>query len=177
MDLNYSIWDTYGSNFIDPLFIPYQNDKITNNISKGCPVNKTKTIGGMNTLVHPELIRKNWGLSFMKKHTNYPCPIGWMKMNKDDDNWCVQVKPEYTPLFYTNLANIPKNMYFEGYTNNIYNNLNGADKYSTKYGDKFPNEFEYRSQSPYKDEYVSSYKSKNSCTNYKKLPSKNSYFN
>ena len=77
--------DYYKASFIDPLFYPYT-------LERPLTINP-------NTMNSNE-IRYNWGQTFRKKYSEYPCPMGFKNIG---DDYCARFIPQI-PIFYTPLG-------------------------------------------------------------------------
>jgi hypothetical protein len=159
MDINLPVWGYYpqdNSQFIDPLYIPYQNQarpscharKVRTPNGKEvpgeCPYNPWREAGQgySDGLVHPELVRKGWGQDFMLLHPDKdPCPEGWTKTK---GGWCVANKPEFGDHgLYSTDAFIPEYQYHGGYA---------PARQCPR--DRPINEFDNRSVNPFTGDYV-----------------------
>jgi len=114
MEVNLPVWKYYEPGFVDPLYQPYQRKSVKASPSLGedCYI-KVNSFArqGPPEMVYPELVRNGWGKSFQRMFSYDPCPHGWIK---GADNWCIEGTPEFTPLFYTEKAFVPKNQYHPG---------------------------------------------------------------
>lgn len=109
MDYNASLWSYYQPGFVDPLYVPYLRKPVKDPEGNTICVNAWEKQG---TIVNPELVRRNWGMTFMRPHATYPCPTGF---ESRPGGYCSQVELEHEPVFYTDKAFIAKNQYWEGY--------------------------------------------------------------
>jgi hypothetical protein len=112
MDYNYTVWDYYQPNFVDPEFAPYMRTPVMDQWGNTIMTNTWESIQNPNGLINPELIRKNWGLRFALLHPDDPCPAGFYKT---PDGYCHRTPEQYEPILYTDKAFIPKNQYWSGY--------------------------------------------------------------
>lgn len=182
MEINLPVWGYYppdNSYFVDPLYVPYQRELTpvcdpdatscksnSGNVCKDpeiCEVNTWKQQGYPDALVHPELVRKAWGLSFQKMHPDkdVTCPEGW---SPGEDGWCFENKPEWEGTFYTKDAFVPKYQYFGSYAPGLKNN----------YCTKKINHFDMKSVNPWTGNYTIYHNARpaNNRENYGHLPSK-----
>lgn len=161
VDINYTVWDYYKHD-TDPLYTPYEKviDK------DGCPINKNalyhnplsnRECSSGNTLIHPEYVRKGWGLRFQRKFGHYPCPHGYVDVG---NGYCEPSVPESkNGIFYTKDAFTPKNQYFA--------DINPSDKKCVVESSTAP-EFEDYSINPFNGmRDVSQYRPKGCNRNYK----------
>jgi hypothetical protein len=182
MQVNESVWNAYQPGYVYPEFVPYLNYNVpfkpngssskSNGSTKDshgndvCSVNINKwQHQGPETLVNPELVRKNWGMSFMMKHPKFSqCPPGWIK---GEEGWCVAMQPENEAVFYTNKAFVPKIQYWDNYTNGKRGDSKRRISEST----------DMRSVNPLNGEYTVYYEPKETKRNqkYGLAPSKDSY--
>jgi hypothetical protein len=77
--------DYYKQQFVDPLFYPYTRPR--------------KLYLNPDTMNANE-VRYNWGQTFRKKYSGYPCPMGFKNI---DGDYCKRFIPQI-PLFYTTLG-------------------------------------------------------------------------
>jgi len=106
-----------------------------------CQVNTWKRQGYADGLVHPELVRRGWGLDFQLMHPDKdPCPRGWIK---GEDGWCFSEEPEFEGTFYTERAHVPRYQYWNGYAPRLVNPKR-----------REISEFDMRSVHPMTGEYV-----------------------
>lgn len=115
MQVNNSVWDVYKPGYIDPLYEPYQKHSVYAypELGQSCNIKLNSWARqGPPEMVYPELVRNGWGKSFQRMFSYDPCPGGWVK---GPDNWCIEEKQEFTPIFYTDKAFIPKNQYWNSY--------------------------------------------------------------
>lgn len=145
MEVNLPVWKYYNkddSYFVDPMYVPYIRSLVPDKDGQCgvCEIN-TWEKQGPSIAVNPALVRKGWGLDFQLMHPDKdPCPEGW---NKGEDGWCVENKPEFYPIFYSDDAFIPKYQYWDSYAPKLINPRA-----------KQINEFDQRSVSPWTGEYV-----------------------
>jgi len=113
MHANLPVWKYYDKDFVDPLYVPYQDKQIrttTNgNCNSGacgsgtgedtqvCPVN-TWVTQGCNAMVNPALVRQGWGQSFQRAQPFISCPPGF---TEGVDGWCFPSQREFEPIFYS----------------------------------------------------------------------------
>lgn len=146
MEYNLPVWGYYPSNdeyFVDPMYVPYVRDLVPDENGRcgECEINPWKKQGYADGFVHPELVRKGWGLGFQLMHADKdPCPEGW---TKGIDGWCVENKPEFQGTFYTEKAFVPKYQYWDSYAPKLINPRA-----------KQINEFDQRSVNPWTGNYV-----------------------
>lgn len=170
MEINLPVWNYYpygDKYFVDPMYVPYVRSLVEvegdDGITEECEVNTWKKQGYSDGFVHPELVRKGWGLSFQLLHPDKdPCPEGW---TKGVDGWCVENKPEFEGTFYTKDAFVPKYQYWDSYAPRLKNARN-----------KQINQFDMKSVNPWTGNYViynHPYPASNRTT-YGYLPSKDS---
>lgn len=173
MNVNLPVWGYYtkdGSQFIDPLYAPYTRVPIelkdrAGNTEQICPVNPYKKQGYKDGLVHPELVRKGWGLSFQLLHPDKDqCPHGW---TKGEDGWCVANQPEFEGTFYTKDAHVPMYQYHDGY----------APREMCGRASRQISQFDRKSVNPFTGNYSMLYQGKPSGMRqkYGHLPAKDSY--
>jgi hypothetical protein len=124
--VNQSIWLEYVPGFTDSLFYPYIN-RANNGIvdPRRIPVDKNgmstvasppedckscQQIGDPN-MVNQNLIRQGYNQTFQLKHSNFPCPTGWSKVDTPSGKpasvndvalrYCVRNNPEFEGTMYT----------------------------------------------------------------------------
>lgn len=166
---NASVWDYYPKNdskYLSPMYAPYQPWFSRAKDGQICPAPSPFAPQGYSDgFVNEGLVRKGWGLSFMLKHTDDPCPAGW---TKESDGMCYENEPEFGSYgngLYSENAFVPKYQYWNGYTQS---NKNAFVREI--------NEFDNRSINPFTGEmisYITSYPAQ-STTGYGKLRSKDS---
>ncbi len=121
METNSSVWKHYQPGYVADEYVPYLRELATDAYGNDVEVNNWK--GPMpTTMVQPELVRINKGLTYMRLYADDPCALGW---KKDPNNlgYCVQEPLRHEPVFYTKKAFIAKNQYFNGpqYENGVLN--------------------------------------------------------
>ena len=166
MQVNLPVWGYYPKDdkyFIDPLYVPYQSVPVKTECGV-CPFNPWKKQGDP-LAVNPGLVRRGWGLDFVKMHPakDRQCPEGW---TPGEDGWCLASKPEYEGTLYTDKAFTPMYQYWDSYAPRL----------------KDPNvrqlnSFDQRSVNPFTGNYVMYHNSKPNGlrSKYGHLPSKDSY--
>jgi hypothetical protein len=110
-------WTRYSPGYINKDFAFYDREPVElgpNTVSgvNLAYINRFKEMGDYDGLVNKNLVRRDWGMSFQRAHSGYPCPPGW---KAGLDGWCVQAPPENEQIFYTDRAFIPKYQYWSGY--------------------------------------------------------------
>jgi hypothetical protein len=75
----------YDPNFVDPLYAQYS------------PLNRTFPFNRATMNVNE--VRRGKGMTFTKKYTHYPCPMGWQS---EGVNECAPIE-RGKPHFYTDL--------------------------------------------------------------------------
>ena len=143
MEVQLPVWKYYPQNdqyFIDPLYVPYTRT-LVNTPGGVCGRNTWKKQGYADGFVHPELVRKGWGLGFQLLHADKdPCPEGW---TKGVDGWCVENEPEFQGTLYTDKAFVPRYQYWDSYAPKL---INPRAKQIS--------EFDMKSVNPYTGNYV-----------------------
>ena len=81
-DVTFNFEDYYKRDFIDPLYRPYLERRMT-------PLNPYT--------INANEIRYNQGYDFKLKHSFYPCPIGFQRKKID---YCERISERNLPLFY-----------------------------------------------------------------------------
>lgn len=148
MEVNLPVWDYYPKNnslFVDPLYAPYQNAKVITDVEgfeQECDVSLWRKQGYASGFVNPALVRKGWGLSYMRIHPDKDrkCPEGW---TEGKYGWCVEDVPEFQGTLYTKKAFVPAYQYWGGYAPKI----DCPEK-------RRINEFDNRSVNPWTGDYV-----------------------
>lgn len=141
MENNYSIWHQYQPGWVHPDFIPYMRFPMKDDQGNTIPINTWKEEGIFpygpsygrgeypNGMIHPALIRKNWGLIFAKRFPDDPCPPGFVPVDPEPNSsgldgygtvgggsgYCYPFKPEHSGTFYTDKAFIAKRQYWDSY--------------------------------------------------------------
>ncbi len=122
MDAELPVWNYYprdDQSFMDPLYVPYIRTLVK---TPGglCGVNTWAKQGYADGFVHPELVRKGWGLGFQRMHPDkdLSCPEGW---TSGKDGWCAENEPEFQGTFYTDKAFVPKYQYWDSYAPKLIN--------------------------------------------------------
>jgi len=116
-----------------------------------CDINPFKMQNGMGCSTTECLVRKGWGYSFQRKHSWYPCPMGF---TPGEDRWCYTVDPEFEPVLYTDKAFLPKNQYWNSPSDINYRQSNLKETAFQR------NSFDFRSTNPYTGNFQQSFKSK-----------------
>ena len=166
MDANLPISSYYpkdNSPFIDPMYVPYQNQSIQTECGV-CEVNTWKKQGYRSGFVNPALVRKGWGMDFQLLHPRDLCPSGW---SKGVDGWCAANEPEFGDHgLYSKDAFVPTYQYFDSYAPQLKN---------PRYRDM--NEFDPKSVNPFTGDYVVYHNPQynSSRLKYGSLPSKDGY--
>jgi len=148
MDINLPLWGYYpkdNKKFIDPLYVPYQTTKVTTDVDgfeQECEVNPWPKQGYASGEVNPALVRRGWGLSYMRMHPDKDrkCPEGW---TEGEFGWCASGEPEFKGTLYTNKAFVPAYQYWGGYAPRIKDPMK-----------RRINEFDNRSVNPWTGDYV-----------------------
>lgn len=78
----------YSPHFIDPLYAPYM-----------FPSHKFNPL-----TMNKNEVRYNWGYDFKKKHSDYPCPMGFRDKAPQWSGYCER-HINQTPLFYMRKQN------------------------------------------------------------------------
>jgi hypothetical protein len=162
MEYNYSVWDYYQPDFVDPGYAPYIRAPVKDEYGNVVMTNTWDRIPCPNGLVNPALFRKDWGLRFALLHPDDPCPPGF---EKTADSYCIRKPLDYEPIMYTEKAFVPRNQYWSGYTSRNNVPRDGSDQ------------FDMRSVNPLTGMYTVYYRSNpppNSGA-YGRCPSKESY--
>ena len=121
---NGSVWKHYQPGFIDDLYVPYLRETTTDAWGNKVEINNWKE-PMPPTMVQPELVRINRGLSFMKLFSTDPCPVGWVS-DKQNLGYCVTEPLRHESVFYTDKAFIPQKQYFDGPAENGVVQRNGG---------------------------------------------------
>lgn len=115
MDANLSIWHYYQPNFVHPDFVPYLRHNLPDSSGHYVNINTWEKQGPPH-IVQPELVRVNWGMKFVRRNSDIPCPPGFIPSNTEgEEGYCYPRPKDYEPVFYTNKAFIAKNQYWDSY--------------------------------------------------------------
>jgi hypothetical protein len=112
METNQPVWERYNPGYVDEEFVPYLRDKVQDDWGNTVSINMWEKQGCVPSLVEPALIRKNWGLRFMRQFDSDPCPNGFMGAG---DSYCVREPLKFEPVFYTDKSFIAKRQFWDGY--------------------------------------------------------------
>lgn len=115
MNVNLSVWQRYQPGFVDPEYVPYMRERTKDRWGNEVEINRWE-VQGPETMVQPELVRINKGMTFQRMFEEDPCPVGWTKNPGASDAYCYQAPLRHEPVFYTDKAFIAKNQYFGGST-------------------------------------------------------------
>jgi hypothetical protein len=182
MDVNLPVWDYYPSDgkFIDPMYAPYGRVMVRSDseqyaryggiesdtpTQEFCPMNKWPHQTTACNSIYPEHVRKGLGLKFQKKHSWYPCPVGYKDIG---DGFCAPTCQESEPIFYTDKSFTVRPTYFGAYGECPPKNKD------LPLEDREFNEFDQKSVNPFTGLYQTYFKSRRSCK-YIPNPSRNSY--
>lgn len=193
METNIPVWKYYEKGFVHPDFVPYLRENVPIKDRKFVAARDLKTDGvgrevgprytNVNTwqrlpsggsspsfLVNDALVRKGWGMAFVRQHASDPCPVGF---DSAPGGYCVERKKDHVPVFYTEDAFITKNQFWESYGSE------GAPRISQS--------TDFRSVNPFTGEYTVYFHSnpqagsspalqtKKGNTRYQKMPSKDCF--
>ena len=145
-----SYYPADDSKFVDPMYVPYERTLMPIQ-GEGCvhPVNTWKK-HGCAAQVHPDHLRRGWGMDFLKIHPNDPCPAGWKDVG---DGFCSRAhQAAHESSFATEEHFAAEYQYHNGYT------VSPRDVASAQRLDNFdhPNSeaFLNRSVNPHTGQYV-----------------------
>lgn len=179
MDLNLPVWSYYAPSFVDPLFVPYLKFERKDDKGNLVPINTWEKQGVSDGLVNPDIVRKNWGMTFMNKFSNDSCPPMFEKYPIEDGGYCIPRKLGYRPLFYTEKAFIPRNQYYQSYTIPLKQLPRVSESFDMRSVNPFTGHYSiyYDSVPGYYNKENNNYSgsSSNSATQYGRLPTSDSY--
>lgn len=112
MDYNESVWHYYQPGYVHPAFVPYMVSPVRDPWGNVVEVNTWNNQGYADGSVNPALVRRNWGMKFMKQFDTDPCPMGFAPA---PGGYCTEVEIEHEPVFYTDKAFLTKNQYWNSY--------------------------------------------------------------
>lgn len=176
MDINLPISSFYpkdDSKFIDPMYVPYQREKMPID-NQNCYINLNRwKHNGDPKFVHPDHYRIDWNQNFQRIHPSDPCPSGWTDTG-NNDGMCTRV-PEESSNFYTSKQFRVQHQYFNGYTVNPNKNLKSKKNSAVNIEDS-PT-FSGASMNPHTGNYVIYFDPKphKNSVKYNKLPTRSSY--
>jgi hypothetical protein len=178
MDINLPIYGYYpkdGTKFIDPLYAPYQTQKIPID-DEGCYAQKSpwKSVGNPN-YVNNDHYRMDWNMDFKRLYPNDPCPAGTSEpVAGSGSGMCVSTRQEaHDSTFYSQNMYRVHNQYFDGYSVS-----NDKECWKTKpINRKMDPTFKAASFNPFIGDYVIYHEPKTNInsTKYNNLPSRHSY--
>ena len=162
MEDNTSVWDYYQQGFVHPGYVPYLHKIVTDKWGNKVKINEWERQGSPS-MVAPELVRRNKGMTFQRMFETDPCPPGWTKV-PGNTGYCVQKELKHEPVFYTDKAFIAKRQYWRGYTDGTQAE---AESRSTR---RISEQTDLRSVNPLTGQYTIYYKPVESAANTRYTP-------
>jgi hypothetical protein len=176
MDTNLPVWKYYEKGYVHPDFVPYLRENVPVGDRRFVASNDlkltslSKEVGpryaNVNTwlreapsnLVNDSLVRKGWGMAFIRQHAGDPCPTGF---DSAPGGYCVERKKDHVPVFYSEEAFLAKNQFWDSYGSDVPRISQSTDM---------------RSVNPLTGEYTVYFHSKGvNDSRYRKMPSKDCF--